>query len=212
MSLQAQVNWEWGCKGHNICEQIWERGKFAHFPNFFFKCLYLWNHNSYELQAWYEYSSIILLHTLQIASPTHFLYGRSERSKNAILWPSLAAHHLGQQASFSFNIGSVKYKAQTANNQVWSLGLLLAWNGGRLKSDKKSWSYPFLKLTHIILSLYLLQCNVRINTVMDSYHKPYTWKYVMSMWNNMSGSLYLIIESVDSISRDGPDTPIYVIH
>ena len=24
--------------------------------------------------------------------------------------------------------------------------------------------------------------------------------------------LYIIIESVDSISRDGPDTPIYIIH
>ena len=24
--------------------------------------------------------------------------------------------------------------------------------------------------------------------------------------------MYIIIESVDSISRDGPDTPIYIIH
>ena len=38
---------------------------------FILKRLYLWNHTSYELQTWHEYCSIILLHLLQIAGPTH---------------------------------------------------------------------------------------------------------------------------------------------
>ena len=44
-------------------------------------------------------------------------------------------------------------------NQVWSLGLLLGWNGGRLKSDKKSRfarSYPFSQIrSHIRSYCYL---------------------------------------------------------
>ena len=43
---------------------------------FILKCLYLWNHSSYELQTWYEYSYIILLHLLQITSSTHIQFGR----------------------------------------------------------------------------------------------------------------------------------------
>jgi hypothetical protein len=81
-----------------------KRGNFAHL---LLNHLYLWNHNSYELQTWHEYSSIILLHSLQIVSHAHFWYGRGERarlscSKNAILWPSLAAHRSGQEACSSF--------------------------------------------------------------------------------------------------------------
>ena len=42
-------------------------------------------------------------------------------------------------------------RSKLLTNQVWSLELLLAWNGGRLKSDKKARfarSYPFLKFAH----------------------------------------------------------------
>ena len=45
---------------------------------FIFKCLYLWNHSSKELQTWYtlyNYSSIILLHSLGIPSPPTFGVG-----------------------------------------------------------------------------------------------------------------------------------------
>ena len=71
------------------------------------KRLYLWNHSSYELQTWHEHSFIILLDSLKIASPAHFRYGRGVRarrshSKNAVLWPSLAAHRSGQEACSSF--------------------------------------------------------------------------------------------------------------
>ena len=66
--------------------------------------LKLWNHSSYELQTW---CYIILLHSLQIASPAHFLYGRGDRarrsrSKIAVLCLTLAAHRSGQEAYCSF--------------------------------------------------------------------------------------------------------------
>ena len=74
---------------------------------FVLRYLNLWNHSSYELQTWYEYSSIILLHSLQIVGPAHFRYERGKRtrqsrSKSAVLWPSLAAHRSGQEACPSF--------------------------------------------------------------------------------------------------------------
>ena len=76
-----------------------KRGNFVHFPNFCFK-----THISGTIVAMNvnEYSSIILLHSLQIASPAHFRYGRGEctrpsRSKNAVLCPSS-----GQQACSDF--------------------------------------------------------------------------------------------------------------
>ena len=91
-----------------ICEQIWGKGVTSRISRILvLKSLYLWNHSSYELQTWHEYSSIILLHSLQIASPAHFQCGRGKRarrsrSKNAVLWPSLAAHRSGQEACSSF--------------------------------------------------------------------------------------------------------------
>ena len=84
---------------HIICERIWAR-------IFRILVLYLRNHSSYELQIWHEYSFIILLHSLQFASPAHFRYGRGERarrspSKIAVLCP-LAAHRSGQEACSDF--------------------------------------------------------------------------------------------------------------
>ena len=85
-----------------------KRDHFVHFRNFHLKRLYLWNHSSYELQTWYEYSYIHHPATLlQIASPTHIWCGRGERphrsrSKIAVLCLTLAAHHLGQKPCCSF--------------------------------------------------------------------------------------------------------------
>ena len=74
---------------------------------FILKRLYLWNHSSYELQTWHEYSYIILLHSLQIASPAHIRCGRGERprrsrSKIAVLCLTLAVHRSEQEACCSF--------------------------------------------------------------------------------------------------------------
>ena len=70
------------------------------FPNFLFKCLHLWNHSSYELELWHEYSPIILLHLqLQgIPSPPHFLCGQGTQVhlKIASLCLTLAARRSGQ--------------------------------------------------------------------------------------------------------------------
>ena len=47
------------------------------------KRLYLWNHSSYELQTWHEYSFIVLLHSLPMTSPAHFRCGQGERASIA---------------------------------------------------------------------------------------------------------------------------------
>ena len=78
-----------------------KRDHFAHFLNFH---LYLWNHSSYELQTWHEYSYVI---PLQIVSPAHIRCGRGEQahqlhSKIAVLYLTLAAHRSGQEACCSF--------------------------------------------------------------------------------------------------------------
>ena len=54
-----------------------------------------------------ELLHVILLHSLQFTSPTHFRYGRGNRtrhlcSKNTILCPFLVAHRLGQEACPDF--------------------------------------------------------------------------------------------------------------
>ena len=74
---------------------------------FILKRLYLWSHSSYELELWYEYCSIILLHSQGIPSPAHFLYGRGarprrSRSKIAVLCLTLAVHRSGQEPCCSF--------------------------------------------------------------------------------------------------------------
>ena len=66
-----------------------------------------------NLKFWYEYSSIILLHSQGIPSPAHFRYGwaRSHVSciqKIVILCLTLAAHCSGKKPSYSFYIESVK--------------------------------------------------------------------------------------------------------
>ena len=86
------------------------------FRIFILKRLYLWNHSSYELQTWHEYSYIILLHSLQIASPAHIRCGRGERaarqsrSKIAVLcliafWWLTARD---RKLAVASNVGSVK--------------------------------------------------------------------------------------------------------
>ena len=74
---------------------------------FILKRLYLCNHSSYELQTWHEHSSIILLHSLQIAGPAHFRCGRGgrarrSRSKIAVLCLTSAAYRSGQEACSDF--------------------------------------------------------------------------------------------------------------
>ena len=91
------------------CEGYYEkRDHFVHFPNFSnLKCLYLWNHSSYVLQTQHEYSYIILLHSLQIATTAHIRCRRGKRAcrsrtKIAILCLTLAAHRSKQEACCSF--------------------------------------------------------------------------------------------------------------
>ena len=71
------------------------------------KHLYLWNHSSYKLKLWHEYSSIVLLHLQGIPSPAQFRNGRGERTRRshsniAVLCLTLATHYLGQEACCSF--------------------------------------------------------------------------------------------------------------
>ena len=55
---------------------------------------YLWNHSSYELQPWHQYSSIIQLHLPEIPSPTHFRCRRQfeKCQKSCFVWSGPFSH------------------------------------------------------------------------------------------------------------------------
>ena len=140
-----------------ICDRIWEKGALCTFPEFCFKRLYmhmymyLWNHSSYELQTWHEYSSIILLHSLQIAGPAHFRCGQAgDCISHVRKTPLFGSSLLGTGSLLRLPTLDLWSRPKLL---VWSLGLSLLWNGDKLRSDKKSrfaWSSaPFLKSGHI---------------------------------------------------------------
>ena len=107
--------------GSKILLYFEKRDHFAHFPNFVLKHLCIRNYSSHELETWHEYSSIILLNSLEIPSHAPFPYGRAEgvhrsHSKMAVLCLSLATHHLGQEAHQNFmKKGSAGHLAQNVN-------------------------------------------------------------------------------------------------
>ena len=54
---------------------------------------------------------------------------------------------------------------------------------------------------------------VNSSMVFKRYPQPYPLGSIqLSMFDTWEKTELYIIESVDSISRDGPDTPIYAIH
>ena len=59
----------------SICGRISEKSDLTHFQNFNFKLLC---YSGYELETCYGYLMIILLYSLRIPSPAHFLGGRGE--------------------------------------------------------------------------------------------------------------------------------------
>ena len=83
------------------------------FRIFILKRLYLWNHSSYELQTWHEYSSIILLYSLGIPSPAPSGVGGASVRVNRIrkspfyasLWRLTARD---RRLAVAYNVGSVK--------------------------------------------------------------------------------------------------------
>ena len=110
---------------------------------FILKRLYLWNHSSYELQTWHEYSSIILLHSLQIADPAHFRCGRSARAsiafENRRFMPHFGGSPLGTGGLLRLlRMDLWSRRSKLLINQARSLGLLRPWNGDSLKNGKKS--------------------------------------------------------------------------
>ena len=117
------------------------------------KRLYLWNHSSYELQIWHEYSYIILLHSQLRAPPTSGVGGASKRinrvrkSFYASLW-QLAVRN--RRLAVASKVGSVKQKAQTAYRPSGKPGALEAlewwqfekWQKNAFCSKWSLFSYP----------------------------------------------------------------------
>ena len=106
------------------------------FQTFSLKRLHLWNHSSYELETWQGYSSI-LLHSIGILSPAHFLGWWGEYIhwlclKIAILWVTLVVHHLGREACCSLKrwICEVGPNCLQIKWEAWGsrgLGMVAAW-------------------------------------------------------------------------------------
>ena len=90
------------------------KGTISHISRIFIlKHLYLWNHSSYELQTWHEYSFIILLHSLQIASPPISGVGgasaRVDRVRKSPFYALLRRlTTLDRRLAQASNVGSVK--------------------------------------------------------------------------------------------------------
>ena len=84
------------------------------FQIFGLKRFYLWNHSSYRLGTWYEYSHIILLYLQGIPCQSHFQYGRGEhtrvdRVQKSLFYASLWRLTIqDRRLAVASNIGSVK--------------------------------------------------------------------------------------------------------
>ena len=122
-----------------------------HFPNFGFKTLISRSHSSYELQTWYEYSYIILLHYTRCKSQVWV--GRAAASiafENRRFMPLVGSSPLGTGGLLRIlTLDLWSRRPKLLINQVWSPRLLLPWNGDKLKSDKKSCFARSAPFSHI---------------------------------------------------------------
>ena len=120
-----------------------------------FKHLYLRNHSSYELETWHKHYSIILLHSLWIASSAHFRCGWVSKLVDRIqkLPFNASLRRLTAQdrrLAVASNVGSVKWRAQT---EIRSLGLLSPrlWQLEKINGNKSQFS-------HILSHFFLPRC------------------------------------------------------
>ena len=137
----------------NICDQIWEKGALRAFPkssSYYTRC------KSRALPT----SGVGGARPALITFKNHHfmaLFGGSPLRAGGLL------------RLLTLDLWSRRPKLLT--NQVWSLGLSLPWNGGKLKSDKKSRfvrSAPLSQIrSHIIISP-MAPCFRRINQVCSS--------------------------------------------
>ena len=110
--LRYRFEWAYILKTWHLWQDL-RKGTISRYSRIFIlKRLYLRNHSSYELQTWHKYSSIILLHSLQIAGPAHFRCGRGARVDR--VWKSPFCASLWQltardrRLTLASNVGSVK--------------------------------------------------------------------------------------------------------
>ena len=127
---------------------------------FILKRLYLWNHSSYELETWQEYSFIILLYTLAAncePRPFPMWAGRARALiafENRRFMPRFGGSLLGTGGLLRLlTLILISRRLKLPTNQARSLGLLRPWYGDSLKIGKKCVlrdMVPFLISYHIL--------------------------------------------------------------